>query len=205
VPRYGYGYSYYYAPPVVVGGVAPAAPVVVEEEMGVRVSAGVEGMGFLNAGNVGGTLGIAASVEGARWGFAVSAADIMTPYADGVSHTGDVTAHLTFAFITGRYGRLRAEAGADGFFGPNMILVGPTGGLSGVVWLGGPVGIEGSVMATPWPFLQVDGKLGLALGLGQFGLRAGWRVLAMSDRGIVDGTEHSQLISGPYVGLSVVF
>jgi hypothetical protein len=212
VPRYGYGYSYYYAPtpaPLVVGGggyaVAEQGPVVVEEDPGVRVVAGVEGTGFLSAGNVGGTLGISASVEGHRWGFAVSAADIMTPYTDGVNHLADVTAHLSFAFLTGKYGRLRVEGGADGFFAPHTILVGPTAGLSGVIWLGGPVGIEGSVMATPWPYLQFDGKLGLAVGLGQFGLRAGWRVLALSDRGIVDGTEHDQLISGPYVGMSIVF
>src|SRR5690348_2160877 len=60
VPRYGY--SYYYAPgpaPVVVGGggyaVAEQGPVVVEEDPGVRVVAGVDGTGFLSGGNVGGT------------------------------------------------------------------------------------------------------------------------------------------------------
>jgi len=208
VPRYGYGYSNYYGPaPVVVGGYAAApAPVVVEEEVGVRVTAGVEGTGFKDSNGIGGTLGVNAMVEGARWGFAVSAADIMTPVGNGtIGHLGDVTAHLTFAFLSGRYGRMRAELGADGFFGPNTIRVGPTGGLSGVIWLGGPVGIEASAMVTPWPYLQLDGKLGLAVGLGQFGLRAGWRVQALDDRGIPNGVEHSQLISGPYVGLSVVF
>jgi hypothetical protein len=84
-------------------------------------------------------------------------------------------------------------------------MVGPTGGLSGVIWLGGPVGIEASAMVTPWPYLQLDGKLGLAVGIDRFGLRAGWRVLALDDRGIVDGTEHSELITGPYVGMSIVF
>jgi hypothetical protein len=210
VPRYGYGYSYYYAPaPVVVAGgyeVAAPAPVVVEEEVGVRVTAGVEGMGFKGDQGFGGTMGVNLMVEGARWGFAVTAADIMTPVGNGdLNHLGDVTAHLTFAFLTGRYGRMRAELGADGFFGPHTIMVGPTGGLSGVIWLGGPVGIEASVMATPWPYLQLDGKLGLAVGIDRFGLRAGWRVQALNDRGIVDGTEHSELITGPYVGMSIVF
>ncbi len=100
---------------------------------------------------------------------------------------------------------MRAELGADGFFSPTMVMVGPTGGLSGNVWIGGPFSLEASAMVTPWPFEQVDGKLGVAIGLGPVGLRAGWRVQYLDDRGIINGVDHAQLFSGPYAGLSFVF
>lgn len=203
-----FGYSTYYAPGYYV---APAPAVMVAEpveqagaESTVRVTVGVEGQGYLN----GATLGVLGTFEGERWGVSLSASSLLLKADDGsqgVDVIGDFTAHLTFAFLTGQYGRLRAELGADAFFAPDVIMVGPTGGLSGVVWLGGPLGIEGSVMVTPWPYTQIDARAGLALGLGQFGIRAGWRVQALNDRGVVDGVAHTDLLNGPYVGLSFVF
>ncbi len=202
---YGYGYSYYYAPPVVVAPAPAVQPVAVEEASSpVRVSVGLEGQGFLEGAN----LGVLASFEGERWGVSLSAADIIVRADDGTSgfdHIGDFTAHLTFAFLTGEYGRLRLEAGADAFVAPHLMALGPTFGLSGVVWFGGPLGLEGSVNVTPWPFTQLDGKLGLALGIENWGLRAGWRVQVLNDRGVVDGVAHQDIFNGPYLGLSYVF
>ncbi|MBK7860084.1 MAG: hypothetical protein IPJ65_16005 [Archangiaceae bacterium] len=203
---YGYGYSYWYQPyPVApaVGMVAPAAPVA-EHVSPIRVTVGVEGQGFMR----GATLGLAAAFEGEHWGVSVSAADIIAKADDGsggVDHIGNLTAHLTYAFLTGQYGRLRGEVGADAFFAPDAIFVGPTAGLSGVVWLGGPVGLEAAVMATPWPFVQLDARAGLALGIENWGFRAGWRVLALNDRGLVDGVAHGDVFNGPYLGVSYVF
>jgi hypothetical protein len=170
----------------------------------IRVTVGVEGQGYLN----GATLGIIGQFEGERWGVSLSASDLIVKADDGsngLDHVGDLTAHLTFAFLTGQYGRLRAELGADAVFAPNLIAVGPTGGLSGVVWFGGPVGLEASVMATPWPFLQCDARLGLAVGVENWGFRAGWRVQYLNDRGLVDGVAHADLFNGPYLGISYVF
>ncbi|MBL8953792.1 MAG: hypothetical protein JNK82_23655 [Myxococcaceae bacterium] len=203
---YGYGYSYWYAPPMVVAP-APVGPQpVVEEEVAapLRISVGVEGQGFIGGAN----LGVQAMFEGERWGVSLSAADIIVRTDDGTQgfdHIGAFTAHLTFAFLTGQYGRLRLEAGADAFVAPHLITVGPTFGMSGVVWFGGPLGLEGSVNVTPWPFTQLDGKLGLAVGVENWGFRAGWRVQLLNDRGLVDGVAHQDVFNGPYLGISYVF
>ena len=211
---YGYGYSYFYRPPLYspyAYGYGAPPPVVTndpapppQESAPIRVTVGVEGQGFLN----GATLGVHSMFEGERWGVSLSAADIIVKADDGtngIDHIGDFTAHLTFAFLTGQYGRLRLEAGADAFFAPSIIMVGPTIGMSGVVWLGGPVGLEGSVNVTPWPFTQLDARAGLAVGIENWGLRAGWRIQALNDRGLVDGIAHGDVFNGPYLGVSYVF
>ncbi len=201
VPRYGYGYA-------VVAAPAPMAVVEpVEEEVEqpstIRLGAGLEGQGFRNGFTVGLTVGI----EGDRWGFVASGQNIAVLWDDGrgFDHLRVATAHLTFAFLTGRYGRLRVEGGADAVFAPDLIVVGPTGGLSGTLWIGGPFAIEGAVMVTPWPYQQFDAKLGLALGLGPVGLRAGARVQVLEDPGLVDGVPNRDVFLGPYVGLAIVF
>ena len=214
--RYGY-WSGVFLPSVSVGvGYAAARPQVivsepVEEALqqepepeGVRFSAGLEGQGFRGGATVGALLGL----EGERWGITASAQNIAALAEDGsgrFDHLQVATAHLTFAFLTGRYGRLRIEGGADAVFAPNLIVIGPTGGFSGTVWIGGPFALEGSVMVTPWPYRQFDGKLGVALGLGPFGLRAGFRAQVLDDRGLVDGVIHTDTFLGPYVGVSLVF
>ncbi|MBS1150177.1 MAG: hypothetical protein H6Q89_1875, partial [Myxococcaceae bacterium] len=174
------------------------------ESPGVRLSAGLEGQGFRN----GATLGVLLGLEGDRWGLNASGQNIAVLAEDGsgsFDHLQVATAHLTFAFLTGRYGRLRVEAGADAVFAPNLIVIGPTAGFSGTLWIGGPFAIEGSVMVTPWPYRQLDGKLGAALGLGPVGIRAGVRAQVLDDRGLVDGVIHQDSFLGPYVGLSLVF
>jgi hypothetical protein len=203
-PRWGVGYGYAYgsaaAPAVVAAEPVQAEP----PSSGIRLTTGAEAMGF----KTGFTLGALVAVEGDRWGFAASGQNIAVATDDGtpgMDHIQQATAHLTFAFLTGQYGRMRVELGADAVFAPNMISLGPTGGVSGVLWIGGPFAVEGAVMITPWPYQQLDGKLGLALGLGPVGLRAGARLQVLDDRGMVDGIVHRDVFFGPYVGASVVF
>jgi hypothetical protein len=191
-----------------VSSQSATAPVTDTEAVGLRITLGIEAMGFKSGPGFGGNFGGLITIEGERWGVALSGYDIVVPADDGsyeIDHIGNLSGRLTFAFLSGQYGRLRMELGADVYFAPSIVMVGPTGGFSGVVWFGGPVGLEASVMVTPWPFTQVDARAGLALGLGQWGLRAGWRVQALNDRGLVDGVPHGDLFTGPYVGASFVF
>ncbi len=204
VPAYSVGYGYDAAPQPSVVVAQPVAEEPAPESPGIRLSAGIEGQGYRN----GVTLGAAVGLEGDRWGFFATGQNIAVLADDGTNrfdHIQVATAHLSFAFLTGRYGRMRFEGGADAVFAPNLIVIGPTGGLSGTVWIGGPFALEGSAMVSPWPYRQFDGKLGLALGLGPLGLRAGFRAQLLDDRGLVDGVIHQDAFVGPYVGASLVF
>jgi hypothetical protein len=201
VPSYAVVYA---APPsqVVVAQPVPEEPE--PESPGIRLTAGLEGQGF----RAGFTLGALVAIEGDRWGFTGSGQNIAVLAEDGsgsLDHLQVATAHLTYAFLRGSYGRLRVEAGADAVFAPDLIVVGPTAGLSGTLWIGGPFAIEASAMVTPWPYRQFDGRAGLALGLGPVGLRAGIRAQVLDDRGLVDGVIHQDAFVGPYVGASLVF
>ncbi len=188
--------------------VSSAEPMADAAPSALRVSAGAEAMGFFTAPSQGFTLGVNVGVEGERWGFFVNAQNISVRADDGTNgldHLQQLNAHLSFALLAGDYGRLRIEAGADTVFAPDLIALGPTVGLSGVVWVGGPFAIEASIMGTPWPYQQLDGKLGLGIGVGPLGVRAGFRVQVLDDRGLVDGVAHRDIFMGPYVGLSVIF
>lgn len=204
VPMYGYGYGYYAgSTPSLVSGSQTS---VAREEVAMRVTAGIEAMTYV-VGQTGVTVGVSGYVEGAQWGFYFGGQNIAVRSEDNTSFDTiqQVSARLTFSFLNGRYGRLRAELGADTVFAPDVIALGPTGGLSGSLWVGGPVALEGSVMVTPVPFWQLDYKVGVAVGLGPVGLRAGWRTQVLDDRGIVDGVAHRDSFMGPYVGVSIVF
>jgi len=151
-------------------------------------------------------LGISAMFEGERWGLSVFAQDLAPRAEDGgpvFDHIPQVNLHATYAFLTGRYGRLRAELGLDTVFAPSAVFLGPTAGLSGTLWIGGPVALEGMAMMTPYPFWQLDYRAGVVVGLGPVGLRAGWRTQVLDDRGTVDGVTHRDVYMGPYAGVSV--
>ncbi|MBX7101690.1 MAG: hypothetical protein K1X89_28505 [Myxococcaceae bacterium] len=219
-PRYGYaapvyggyGYGGYYGPrysSFFGYGYVPARTVAEEpgqprESIPLRVQASVEAQGYVSGFTLLGDVG----VEGERFGFHLSAQNIAVRSDDGTpgfDSLQQVNAHLTFALLTGDYGRLRLELGADTVFAPDLITLGPTGGVSGSIYLGQVVAIEASLMATPVPYEQLDGKLGIGVGLGPVGLRAGWRVQVLDDRGLVDGIIHRDVFNGPYVGVSLVF
>lgn len=201
VPRYGYGYGYYAGPPLV--GQAEVA----QETPNLRVIAGLEAMTYIK-GETGLTLGAQVHVEGDRWGVLLSGQNIAVRSLDGpgVDMLQQAQARLTYAFLSGRYGRLRAELGLDAIFASSIISTAPSAGLSGTLWVGGPVALEGTVLVTPLPFWQLDYRAGLAVGLGPVGLRAGWRTQVLDDRGLTgDGVVHRDVFMGPYVGASIVF
>ncbi|MFT3838044.1 MAG: hypothetical protein QM723_13745 [Myxococcaceae bacterium] len=203
VPYYGYGWGYPAYRSYGYGEVVGSAPAQAEDPP-LRVVAGAEAQGYLS----GFTLGVNAAVEGVRWGFNVNAQNMAIRKDDGTpgfDNLQQVNAHLTFAPLVGQYGRIRLEGGIDSVFAPDLIVLGPTVGVSGVWWVGGPIALEGSIMYTPWPFTQVDAKAGLGVGLGAVGLRAGWRFQMLNDQGRVDGVSHTDVYNGPYVGASVVF
>lgn len=197
VPRYGYGYGTW-----VTGGAATVA----REESTIRITAGIEGQVYVT-GDPGVTLGLNASFEGEQFGVTLTGQNIAVKNQEGPGFDTiqQMQARITWAFLSGKYGRLRAELGGDGLFAQNLTVIAPTGGFSGTVWVGGPVAIEGSVLVTPWPITQIDYRAGLALGLGGFGLRAGWRTQVLDDRGVVDGEVHRDVFMGPYIGASIVF
>lgn len=93
----------------------------------------------------------------------------------------------------------------DTVIAPSMVALGPVLGVSGQVWIFGPLAAEASAYVVPWPYWELDWRAGLALGVGPVGIRAGWRTQVLDDRGWVDGVIHRDAFMGPYVGLSVVF
>jgi hypothetical protein len=198
VPWFGYGFRRPAQDNVISG---PDVGLV-EEEDTTRLVAGVESQFFGN----GFTIGAGVGVEFGRVGISFSGANIAVKADDGtdtMDNLQQVTARLSFAFLTGRYGRLRAEVGADAIFAPDLIVVGPTVGMSGTVWITGPLAAEGSAYWTFYPYDQVDLRLGAAVGIGPLGMRLGWRFQVLSDRGLVDGNVHTDIFTGPYTGLSL--
>lgn len=208
VPMYGYGYGYYGAPSGY--GYAPglATPGVRQEPSSLRVSVGLEAIPYLSTERGGFGVGGTAMFEGQHWGISLAFQNIAAPSQDGTSSYDAIqqfNAHVTFAFLTGKYGRLRVEAGGDSIFAANLIVLAPTIGLSGSLWVAGPVALEASVMVTPWPIRQLDYRGGVVVGLGPIGLRAGWRTQVLDDQGLVDGNVNHDTFMGPYGGVSVAF
>ncbi|MCA2980837.1 MAG: hypothetical protein INH37_21420 [Myxococcaceae bacterium] len=217
VPSCGYGWGYYYAPPAAMGAAVVTTPTIQQEPSGLRVAVGAEGLYSLSATNGGGfVLGASALFEGERLGVSILAQTIQTQ----LNQLSQLNAHLTFAFLTGRYGRLRVELGADTLFARDLIVMAPTGGISGQLWIAGPVALEGAVFVTPWPIWQLDYRAGVVLGVDSIGIRAGFRSQTLEDRGIVSGVPEDttgcqqlsngnwscrDVVLGPYVGIGVVF
>lgn len=214
VPSYGYGYCVrsttllpYTAGAVATTGVQTQGESVTQEEAGLRVTAGVEAL-YLTAGMSGLIFGGGATVEGERWGVTLLGQNIAVKADDGTDNTdniGVLTARVSFAFLTGKYGRLRIEGGADTVIAPNLVALGPVLGVSGALWVFGPLAVEGSAFLVPWPYWELDWRAGVVLGVGPVGIRAGWRTQVLDDRGWVDGVIHRDSFMGPYAGLSVAF
>jgi hypothetical protein len=199
----------YYAPGPRVMGYPSQRQVLnldTEPETPLRMVVGLEGEGFLSGGK-GFSLGLLATVEGEHFGVSIYGSHLAVGADDGTNSTDtlqQLNAHLTYAFLTGPAGRLRGEFGIDTVFAADITTIGPTAGLSGSLWQFSPLAIEGSFNVTPYPFLQLDGRLGVAYGFESIGLRAGYRIQMLDDRGLADGVVHRDVFGGPYVGVSVV-
>jgi hypothetical protein len=203
VPLYGYGYR---APGLYQH---PTQEVEVDNEVGTtRATVNADFMYFVGNVQHGFTLGVNGAFEGERWGFNASAQNIAVKADDGSGGTDNLqqmNAHLTYAFLNGSVGRVRAELGADLIFAPSAIFLGPTLGFSGTVWIAGPLAFEASVYGSIYPFYQIDGRAGLVLGAGPVGFKVGWRTQLLDDRGKVDGVVHQDIYMGPYAGLGFAF
>ncbi|TQF11338.1 hypothetical protein FJV41_34795 [Myxococcus llanfairpwllgwyngyllgogerychwyrndrobwllllantysiliogogogochensis] len=116
-----------------------------------------------------------------------------------------VEGHVTHAFLVREHLRLRAEAGVSTAYAPDVMLVGPSVGVSFEACVLGPLDLEARTQLTPWPYLQVDGTVGLALHLGSLMLRGGWRGVYLDDQGTVDGVAHQDRLHGPYLGAGLTF
>ena len=201
VPMYGYGYARHVYP----------APVLLEPEdetvTQVRVVAGAEFEYFTNQAR-GFALSAAASLEIDRWSVSVAVQHLSVAADDG-TNADDTMQQLGvragYALLVGERGRLRAELGVDTVFAADVTLLGPTLGFSGMLWVAGPFAFEGSVTGSVYPFWEIDGRAGLVIGMGQLGLRLGWRTQLLDDQGVVDGVVHRDVFMGPYAGLGFAF
>lgn len=198
VPWYGYGFRSDSDDRVVREGTTQLEP----EEAGSRLTAGLETQFFGNGFNIGAGVGF----EFGLAAISVSAANITVRADDGSNgwdHLQHVAGRLGITVLQGQRGRWKVEGGADAVFAPDLVVVGPTVGTSGTVWLVGPLAAEGSAYWTFYPYDQLDFRLGAAVGIGPLGLRLGWRFHLLSDRGLVDGVVHTDVFTGPYTGLSL--
>lgn len=204
VPMYGYGYGYGYRR---MPGAVLLDPEEEEPEVPLRATAGAEFLYFTNQLR-GYALGFNAGIEGERLGVNVTAQHLSVAADDGTQSNDtlqQLSAKLSYALIAGPRGRLRAELGADLIFATDVILLGPTLGFSGTLWLVGPLAFEASLYGSFYPFYQLDGRAGLVIGAGAVGLRLGWRTQLLDDRGVVDGVAHRDIFMGPYAGLGFAF
>jgi hypothetical protein len=155
----------------------------------------------------GGGLGLAFGLEEERWGISARMTSLSLRTQDGLDparlHVG--TAHVTFAAAVSHKGRLRLEGGAAVTRAPGVTFVGPSLAMSFERCLLGELDLEGSAQWVPFPQLQLDAQLGVALHLGPLAFRAGWRGLVINDRGYVNGTPRGDAFGGPFAGLGLAF
>ncbi len=207
-------YPYYPAPPVYVDDspryapqyVAPAPQQevsTVEDTREGRVAVGLEGHFFSQGGNAGAT----AAFEERHWGFIAQGYQWGLRPLDGspgLDTMQTASARLTYALVSGPTGRFRLEGGADVANTPEVLMVGPTVGVSGLLNTS-ILSLEASATWTPLPYQQLDVRAGIGVELGILQLRAGYRAQLLSDNGMVDGVDHTELFSGPYAGIGLIF
>ncbi len=212
-PYYVYPpYSYYpYTYPV------PAQPVVTQQAPGPTIKTTLalqsQTISSLNGGGIfatdrGGTFGASIGFEGQRFGVNAQFTSIFPDWNNGSSYFGAdaiklFNAYLTYAIVATPHSRLRIEAGAMSAFTPDLSVVGPGGGVSLVLNVFGPFGLEGAVHGTPYPYRELDWNAGLALTFGPLGLHGGWRRIFLDDKGLVDGIRNQDSFTGPYLGIGV--
>ncbi|WP_240359297.1 hypothetical protein [Pyxidicoccus trucidator] len=157
----------------------------------------------------GGAMGLFMAMEGRRLGVDTRITGLSLPADDGSNDIDRITllsAHATAALWAGERGRMRVEAGVVSTHAPHIIFVGPSFGASVEACIGrSPVDLEARLHATPYPHRQVDMQAGLAVHVGSFNMRGGWRGLYLNDAGHVDGVVHAEGFGGPYAGLGLTF
>ena len=147
-------------------------------------------------------------MEGRRFGVDAHVLRLALPADDGTSGTDRLTlveAHVSHALYVHEQARFRVEAGVSTARAPDVTLIGPSVALSLEACVLGPLDVEARAQLTPLPYRQLDGTAGLALHLGAFVLRGGWRGLFLDDMGVVDGISHQERLHGPYAGGGFTF
>ncbi|MBZ4416856.1 hypothetical protein [Myxococcus sp. RHSTA-1-4] len=147
-------------------------------------------------------------MEGRRFGVDAHVLRLALPADDGTSGTDRLTlveAHVSHALYVHEQARFRVEAGVSTARAPDVTLIGPSVALSIEACVLGPLDVEARAQLTPLPYRQLDGTAGLALHLGAFVLRGGWRGLFLDDMGVVDGISHQERLHGPYAGGGFTF
>lgn len=156
----------------------------------------------------GSAVGLNVGLEGERLGVALAGSAMRLPTDDGTAGEDKIdlfSLHLTFALYSDDQTRLRLEGGFASAKAPDITFMGPSFALSFERCLFGALDLESRAQLVPAPHLQVDAQAGLALHLSAINLRAGWRVLMLDDRGLVDDVVHRDYFSGPYAGIGLHF
>ncbi|HEX5749858.1 MAG TPA: hypothetical protein VFZ09_26745 [Archangium sp.] len=156
----------------------------------------------------GSAVGLNAGIEGERFGVALAGTGMRLPTDDGTAGEDKIdlfSLHLTLAVYADDQTRLRLEGGFASAKAPDATFTGPSLALSFERCLLGSLDLETRAQIVPAPHLQLDAQAGLALHLSAINLRAGWRVLMLDDRGLVDGVVHRDSFSGPYAGVGLYF
>lgn len=112
---------------------------------------------------------------------------------------------VSYALYVSEFARFRLEAGAGALLAPDKERVGPLGGLSLEACMWGPLDLEARVLATPLPYQQLDGTLGLAAHAGALVARGGVRGIYLDQAGSVAAQAREGGLLGLYLGLGVDF
>lgn len=155
-------------------------------------------------------IGLAASfrLDGISWGFVADGRLLTLGAEDGSANVDSISlanAHLTYALLSGEYGKLRLEAGIASAFAPDLIVAGPSVGSTVTLNLSPWFGFDAGLHGTPFPFRRIEWSAGAHLALGPVGLHTGWRVIDLDDAGLVDGVSHRDVLAGPYAAASLTF
>jgi hypothetical protein len=205
-PLWGYGFGYvpsYPVAPIIVDG--QPAPLEVHPEPRTVGAALAGDLMFGGSGRP--LLGLQLSIEGERFGFLAGYTAAFAPIDGGGWDTLHLAlGHLTYAFVATERFRLRAEAGVHIAGAPLVTFIAPGAGLSAVLALAGPLGIEARLFGNIWPYTQIDARAGLNVSFGSAGLGAGIRALYLNDNGVlgaVNAGDTSDSFLGPYVTLAL--
>ncbi|QSQ17084.1 hypothetical protein [Myxococcus landrumensis] len=112
---------------------------------------------------------------------------------------------VSYALWVSEFARFRIEAGAGALLAPDKERVGPLGGLSLEACMWGPLDLEARVLATPLPYRQLDGTVGLAVHAGALVIRGGGRGIYLDQAGAVAAHAREGGLLGLYLGLGVDF
>lgn len=206
--HYGWGFGYrplLFGPTYTVVEQRPPPQPEQQSPVTASLAAGATILG--SSSGTGAGIDLSAAFEGERLGFNLSWSGLYIPADDGSLDTDSIklfNGMLTYSIISRPEGRLRLEGGGMSAWAPDLIVLGPGLGVSGVLGILGPLGLDASVRMTPFPFRQIDAQAGLTIGLGPVGIRGGYRSVFLDDAGLVDGIVHTDLFAGPYVGLELV-